>query len=159
MENFNIVLVQPEIPQNTGNIGRLCVGTNSNLHLVKPLGFDLDEKKVRRAGLDYWPHLNLTVHDSWIPSAQRCFLFSKKASRSVFEHEFMLGDHLVFGCETRGLPEAWFEQYPDKMLSLPQFGPVRSQNLSNAVAAVVYLGLKNLVDQNKIVHPKVDNAS
>lgn len=159
MKNFNVVLVQPEIPQNTGNIGRLCVGTGSKLHLVKPLGFDLDEKKVRRAGLDYWPHLDLTLHDSWDPGKSRSFFFSKKAKKSVFDVEFEQGDYLVFGCETQGLPEEWIEKHPDRALSLPQFGPVRSQNLSNAVSAVVYLGLKNLVDRKIIVLPNVDTAS
>jgi tRNA (cytidine/uridine-2'-O-)-methyltransferase len=159
MENFNVVLAHPEIPQNTGNIGRLCVGTNCKLHLIKPFAFDLDEKKVRRAGLDYWPHLDLTVHDQWSPNRERCYLFSKKAKQSVFDLNFKPGDFLVFGCETQGLPEEWMEENPDKMLSLPQFGPVRSQNLSNAVSAVVYLGLKNLVDQKLIDLPIVDNAS
>ena len=159
MKNFNIVLVNPEIPQNTGNIGRLCVGTNSSLHLVKPLGFDLDEKKVRRAGLDYWPHLDLTLHDSWSPDRERCFLFSKKAKQSVFDLEFKPGDYLVFGCETKGLPQEWMDHHSEKMLSLPQFGPVRSHNLSNAVSSVVYLGLKNLVDQKLLDLPNVDNAS
>lgn len=159
MENFNVVLVQPEIPQNTGNIGRLCVGTGCKLHLVKPLGFDLDEKKVRRAGLDYWPHLDLTLHDAWDPALERSFFFSKKATRSVFDLDFKQGDHLVFGCETKGLPEEWLDKYPERAVSLPHFGPVRSQNLSNAVSAVVYLGLKNLFDQKMIDLPKVNTGS
>ena len=141
--NFDIVLYQPEIPQNTGNIGRLCVGTGCSLRLIKPLGFSLDEKKVRRAGLDYWEHLNLQVEEEWVPR-KRFFLFTKKAEKSVFDLDFQVGDQLIFGPESRGLPEEWLDQNPDKCYSLPQYGPVRSQNLSNAVSAVVYLGLRHL---------------
>lgn len=143
---FDVVLYQPEIPQNTGNIGRLCVGTACRLHLVKPLGFELDEKKVRRAGLDYWQHLDLEVHDQWDPSAVEgnCYLFTKKAKLSFFDVEPQRGDTLVFGCETRGLPQEMIEKHEENTVSLPQYGPVRSQNLSNAVSAAVYLALKGL---------------
>ena len=142
-KNFNVVLYQPEIPQNTGNIGRLRVGTGCHLHLVEPLGFSLDEKKVRRAGLDYWSDLDLKVHEDWEPK-ERFFLFTKKAKHSVFDLDFQQGDNLVFGPESRGLPEEWLEAHSDKCYALPQVGPVRSQNLSNAVSAVVYLGLRHL---------------
>jgi tRNA (cytidine/uridine-2'-O-)-methyltransferase len=144
--NFDIVLYQPEIPQNTGNIGRLCVGTGCRLNLVEPLGFELDEKRCRRAGLDYWPDLDLKVWPTWGPSQVkgRCFLFTKNAKRSIFDVEFVHGDTLVFGCETQGLPKSMLEQYEAQTVSFPHYGPVRSQNLSNCVSAAVYLGLKDI---------------
>lgn len=145
--NFNIVLYRPEIPQNTGNIGRLCVGTNCRLHLVEPLGFDLEEKKVRRAGLDYWSHLDLKVHREWCPSdcTSRRFLFTKKAERSIFDMTFKLDDWFIFGSETKGLPDEMLNEEKDHLVRLPQFGEVRSQNLANTVSAAVYLALKDVV--------------
>jgi len=148
--NFNVVLYRPEIPQNTGNIGRLCVGTGCRLHLVRPLGFSLDEKRVRRAGLDYWPNLQLEVHDHWEPDA-RCILLTKKAEKSVFDLDFKKGDQLVFGPESSGLPDEWLNAHPEQCYALPQVGPVRSQNLSNAVSAVVYLGLRHLEKSRQIL--------
>ncbi|MBF0245239.1 MAG: tRNA (cytidine(34)-2'-O)-methyltransferase [Planctomycetes bacterium] len=150
--NLNILLYQPLIPQNTGNIGRLCVGTNCRLHLVRPLGFELSEKQVRRAGLDYWPHLDLVVHDSWSPEScpGRFFLFSKKAQRSAFDVEYRSGDWLVFGSETTGLPKDMLANHETHALALPQYGPVRSQNLSNAVSAACYLALRDLQRQGVV---------
>ena len=154
--HFNIVLYQPEIPQNTGSIGRLCVGTACRLHLVEPLGFDLSEKKVRRAGLDYWPDLDIKIWPIWDPSqvAGRFFLFTKSAEKSIFDVEFQKGDTLVFGCETMGLPREMVHQFNQNTLRLPQYGPVRSQNLSNCVAAAVYLGLNSLEKQGLICKNK-----
>lgn len=142
---MNILLYQPRIPQNTGNIGRLCVGTSSRLFLVEPMSFALDEKKVRRAGLDYWPHLDLTVLKSWRPEdcPGRLFLFSKRAQRSIFDVRFEKGDWLAFGSEDTGLP-AEFLGDVGNTVRLPQYGPVRSHNLSNAVAAAAYLALKDI---------------
>jgi tRNA (cytidine/uridine-2'-O-)-methyltransferase len=150
--NFDVLLYQPEIPQNTGNIGRLCVGTACRLKLVEPLGFDLSEKAVRRAGLDYWGDLDVEVLPSWSPedASGRFFLFSKKAEASVFDVNFQKGDTLVFGCETQGLPEDMLEDYPDHAVSFPQLGPVRSHNLSNCVSAAVYLGLKDLYGHGEL---------
>lgn len=142
--NLNVVLYQPKIPQNTGNIGRLCVGTYSKLHLVKPYGFELSEKKVRRAGLDYWPNLMLEEHEYWEPQNQRTFLFSKFAKKSIFDVEFHKGDTLVFGAETTGLPAEMREAHQDKMLTFPMYGPIRSHNLSNTVSAAVYIALMSL---------------
>jgi tRNA (cytidine/uridine-2'-O-)-methyltransferase len=145
--HFNVVLYQPEIPQNTGNIGRLCVGASCRLHLVEPLGFRLDEKKVRRAGLDYWSDLDLKVWPQWDPEKDvegRFFLFTKNAKNSILDHKFQRGDTLVFGCETQGLPKQMLEEHSDKLLGFPQYGPVRSHNLSNCVAAAVYMGIKDL---------------
>jgi tRNA (cytidine/uridine-2'-O-)-methyltransferase len=154
--HFNVVLFQPEIPQNTGNIGRLCVGTRCRLHLVEPLGFDLDEKKVRRAGLDYWSDLDLKIWPTWDPQQVegRFFLFTKKAEKSIFDVEFKAGDTMVFGCETQGLPQEMLDRYPAEQVSFPQYGPVRSHNLSNCVAAAVYLGLKDVKEAGEEL-PKV----
>jgi tRNA (cytidine/uridine-2'-O-)-methyltransferase len=159
--NFNVVLYQPEIPQNTGNIGRLCVGTACRLHLVEPLGFDLNEKKVRRAGLDYWSDLDLKIWPSWSPKELegRFFLFTKSAERSIFDIKFQRGDTLVFGCETQGLPREMVREYSECALRLPQFGPVRSQNLSNCVSAAIYLGLNSLNQQNLPIQNNLFGAS
>jgi tRNA (cytidine/uridine-2'-O-)-methyltransferase len=142
--NLNIVLYNPQIPQNTGNIGRLCVGLNSHLHLVKPYGFELSEKKVRRAGLDYWPHLKLTEYDSWQPQNNRTFMFSKKATKSIFDIEFEKGDWLVFGAETTGLPDEMMENHSEKLVTLPMYGKIRSHNLANSVSAAAYLALNSI---------------
>ncbi|MBF0199324.1 MAG: tRNA (cytidine(34)-2'-O)-methyltransferase [Planctomycetes bacterium] len=153
--NFNVVLFRPEIPQNTGNIGRLCVGTHCRLHLVHPLGFDLSEKQLRRAGLDYWQHLDVREHENWQPTdVDRTFFFSKKATRSVFDIEFMPGDTLVFGSETKGLPDDMRFENQERCVALPHYGPVRSHNLANSVSAAVYLGLKDLHDRGLAISAK-----
>jgi tRNA (cytidine/uridine-2'-O-)-methyltransferase len=149
--NLNIVLYQPKIPQNTGNIGRLCVGLNAHLHLVKPYGFELSEKKVRRAGLDYWPHLQLSEYDSWEPTSNRTFLFSKTASKSIFDVEFKKGDYLVFGAETTGLPKEMMENHAEKMITLPMYGSIRSHNLANSVSAAAYLALNSIQKNGEIL--------
>ncbi len=142
---LHIVLVEPEIPPNTGNIGRLCVGTGSRLHLVEPLGFSLDDKSVRRAGLDYWSDLDLQRWpsiDAYLTALNqeraRFHLLSTKASRSHTEAQFQDGDHLIFGRETRGLPESLLHQYPDHTLRLPMLPAIRSYNLATAVAGVLF---------------------
>jgi tRNA (cytidine/uridine-2'-O-)-methyltransferase len=152
LPSFRIALVEPEIPQNTGNIGRLSLATGCELSLVGKLGFEIDEKAVRRAGLDYWKHVQINEHkdkeawlDQMIESGQRFFFFSTKAKKSIWETEFQAGDTLVFGSETRGLPESWLERCPENLCSLPVFDEkVRSLNLSNAVSVAVYEGLRQL---------------
>ncbi len=141
---FHVVLHRPEIPNNTGNIGRTCVALASSLHLIHPLGFDLSEKACRRAGLDYWPRLDLHEHDDWsayrnaAPAARR-WLLTTRAERSLFDAELSVGDHFVFGSETAGLPESVFASEPeDARLALPMVPDERSLNVATAVCAVLY---------------------
>jgi len=150
---FHVVLVTPEIPPNTGNIGRLCAATQSHLHLVEPLGFRIDEHAVRRAGLDYWPLVQLHTHGSY-PAARshieqldaeaRHWLFSGKARRSYLDVRFRPGDALVFGKESSGLPETLLAEYPEDVVGIPTLGPVRSLNLANAVAIALYEALRQV---------------
>jgi tRNA (cytidine/uridine-2'-O-)-methyltransferase len=146
---LHVVLVQPEIPPNTGSIGRLCAATFTRLHLVRPLGFSLDDRSLKRAGLDYWPFLDLRVHDDWPgflvseqPETLLCFSARAPASYlgAPLERQPL---HLVFGGETRGLPDAIRESFSAATYRIPMFSPnVRSLNLSNAVAVVVYDALR-----------------
>jgi len=145
---FNVALIRPEIPQNTGNIGRLCVNTGCRLHLVRPLAFSLDEKHRRRAGLDYWPYLAVTVHEDTqaflrqVDPAQ-CRFFSTRGTRVLWDCAFSPGVFLVFGNETKGLPVAWYRRFADQLYRIPMPGPhARALNLANAVAVVVYEGLR-----------------
>ena len=146
---MRVVLVQPEIPPNTGSIARLCAATAVPLHLVRPLGFSLDDRYLKRAGLDYWPFVDLHVHDSWdaflaaeAPTSLVCF--SARATRSYLDAP--LTDavvHLVFGGETKGLDEPLRAAYADALYSIPILTPhVRSLNLSNAVSIVVYEAIR-----------------
>ena len=139
---LNIVLVAPEIPNNTGNIGRLCVGTESKLHLIHPFGFVINDKNLKRSGLDYWVHLDVTEYQNineWmtqIPDKSRVFLMSSHATTSIYEAEFREGDWLVFGKESVGLsPEvlSLFENH----LTIPMSNLIRSYNIANAVAFVI----------------------
>ncbi len=140
---FNVVLVEPEIPPNTGNIGRLCLATRSTLHLVRPLGFSLDDRTLKRAGLDYWPEVELRLWDSLgaLEAAQdagaRYFYLTTKASRPYHAVAFQPGDFLVFGRETKGLPEALLQAHPDRLLTIPMHG-TRSLNLATAVGIVLF---------------------
>jgi tRNA (cytidine/uridine-2'-O-)-methyltransferase len=143
---FSVVLVAPEIPPNTGNVIRLCANTGAQLHLVRPLGFSLEDKQLRRAGLDYHEYATMKVHASFAaflketrPDPDRTFALTTRASRSFFATPLRAGDWFVFGAETSGLPadvRAWFR--PDHDLRLPMQPANRSLNLSNAVAVVVY---------------------
>lgn len=151
MATFNVVLVEPQIPPNTGNIGRLCIATKSRFHLVEPLGFDISEKAVRRAGLDYWKHVDLTVHKSYaafrdsLPNGARLFFFTKFAERSIYSAEFRDGDYLVFGKETTGLPKEVHENEPkENLLRVPMPGSdiVRSLNLAGTVHIALYEALR-----------------
>lgn len=140
---FHIVLFQPEIPPNTGNIIRLTANTGCRLHLVKPLGFDLSDKQMRRAGLDYHEYVNVQVHDSWdaVKAAlpQTRYAFTTKASHSFAEAAFKPGDVFVFGPETRGLPDEVLADFrPENRLRLPMRPGQRSLNLSNAAAVAVF---------------------
>lgn len=144
------MLVAPEIPPNTGSIARLCAATQIRLHLVRPLGFSLDDRYLKRAGLDYWPHVDVRVHDDWpalqreLPGA-RAHFFSARASRSYTSVSYVPADVLVFGCETKGLPPDLLEAHRDETWTIPIFSPdVRSLNLSNAVSIVVYEALRQL---------------
>jgi len=144
---FRIVLVEPEIPQNTGNIARLSAATQSPLHLVGRLGFRIDERSVQRAGLDYWhlveleQHLDLAHFRHAHPDA-RLRLFSAVATRSYLDADFRPGDALVFGRESVGLDQDLLDRYPDDVFGIPTLGPVRSLNLANAVAIVLYEALR-----------------
>ena len=140
---LNIVLYEPEIPQNTGNIGRTCVALGAKLWLVRPLGFELSEKQLRRAGLDYWRHLDLEVVDGWEEIAKqfessRLHLFTKRATQLYTNTRYQPGDAMVFGAETRGLPSQIVNEYADHLLRIPIGTGVRSLNLSNAVAVAAY---------------------
>lgn len=143
---FNIVLVHPEIPPNTGNIIRLAANTGCHLHLIEPLGFSMDDKSMRRAGLDYHEYASVKRHSDWLhflttekPDALRCFGLSTHATESLQHASFSPGDWLVFGSETKGLPVDIRESFqPQRLLRLPMLPGQRSLNLSNAVAVVVY---------------------
>lgn len=147
---LNIVLHEPEIPNNTGNIGRTCVATGSRLHLIEPLGFDIDEKACRRAGLDYWPRLDLQVHtdtDAYFDSAhgERKWYLSTRGHTSLFEAEFLPGDHLIFGKESKGLPRPLLDVYRERTLFLPMVPGERSLNLSSSVTAVMYEAIRQML--------------
>ncbi|GIW94991.1 MAG: putative tRNA (cytidine(34)-2'-O)-methyltransferase [Pirellulaceae bacterium] len=140
---LHVVLYQPEIPQNTGNIGRTCVAVGAKLWLVRPLGFRLDDARLRRAGLDYWQHLDYEVVDDWQQlrqrlSGNRYWFFSKWAERPCHTVDFAAGDVLVFGSETSGLPESLRRQWSANLVRIPMRGAARSLNLASAVAVGVY---------------------
>jgi len=147
---MHVVLLEPEIPQNTGNIARLCVLTESSLHLVGKLGFSTSDYYLRRAGLDYWECLTVQYHES-LQALQRTvmtgrfFYVSTKASQSYTEVRYSHDDYLVFGSETRGLPRELIEEHPEKAIRIPMWGAKpRSHNLSNAAAIVVYEALRQI---------------
>ena len=139
---LNIVLVEPEIPNNTGNIGRLCVGTESRLHLIHPFGFVINDKNLKRSGLDYWVHLDWKEYqnmDEWtvqIPDKSRVFLFSSNAEKSYLKENFHDGDWLVFGKESVGLSDTILNQFPNHLI-IPISPLVRSYNLANSVAFAI----------------------
>ena len=140
---FHVVLYQPDIPQNTGNIGRSCVAVGAKLWLVRPLGFRLDDRYLKRAGMDYWAHLDWEAVDDWDHLTRRLpdrqfWLLTKFASRPVWEADFERGDVLVFGSETRGLPEPLRQQQASRCLMLPMRPEVRSLNLASTVNTVAY---------------------
>ena len=147
----NIVLYCPEIPANTGNIARTCVGTNTRLHLIRPLGFSIDDKHVKRAGLDYWEHLDLVVWDSFdefleATNDKNYYLITKFGKQTYSDFDFSHGVdediYFIFGRETKGLPVDFREKYIDKALRIPMSDNVRSLNLSNTVALIIYEALR-----------------
>lgn len=145
---LNLVLVHPEIPNNTGSIGRLCVNTGSSLHLIKPLGFDIDEKAVRRAGLDYWHKLDLHVWENIEeffennPKAKEGFFATTKTDRPYFEASFKEGDFLFFGSETKGIPSEILEEYKEKCITIPMTKEGRSLNLAISTGIILYEAIK-----------------
>ena len=147
---MHVVLFEPEIPPNTGSVARLCAATLTPLHLIEPLGFKIDDKHLKRAGLDYWEFVDLHVHKSWAEftgntQPGRLLYFSKKAARSYTAAEYGEDDFLVFGPETRGLPEPLLAANAELSFRIPMMGQgVRSLNLSNAVSIVLYEGLRQL---------------
>jgi len=151
---LHIVLFEPEIPPNTGNIARLCACTHTQLHLIHPLGFDLSEKQVRRAGLDYWQHLDVQEHQNWdallvhleekLPCKPRLFGLTTKTDKSFWDVQYQAHDVLVFGPETRGLPEAIREEIHALTIPMRADAPVRSLNLANACSIVTYEALRQL---------------
>lgn len=152
MSKFKIVLVAPEIPGNTGSIGRTCVALDLELILIKPLAFDIDEKAVRRAGLDYWKYVKLTVYENWEefiakenPAHDNMFLFSRFATKPIFEAKVKKDCYLIFGSETRGLPENIKNEFVDQLVTLPMYSEhIRSLNLSNAATAAAYEALRQI---------------
>lgn len=147
---MHVVLYEPEIPPNTGSVARLCAATLTPLHLIEPLGFTIDDKHLKRAGLDYWEFVDLHLYKSWDDflvrqAPQRLFYFSKKAARSYTEVRYEANDYLVFGPETRGLSDEMISANAASCYRIPMMGSgVRSLNLSNAVSIVLYEGLRQL---------------
>ncbi len=157
---LNIVLVEPEIPQNTGNISRTCAATGSSLHMIRPFGFELSDKHLKRAGLDYWQYLDVHYYDSLDElfalyyNGDNFYFMSTKGQKVYSEAKFKDGDFLIFGKESHGLPEPLLEKYYDKTLRIPMLGNLRSLNLSNSVALTVYEALRqnNFDGLNEIGH-------
>jgi tRNA (cytidine/uridine-2'-O-)-methyltransferase len=145
---FHVVLVEPEIPPNTGNVGRLCLATGVHLHLIQPLGFSLDDRALRRAGLDYWHEVKVTVWESFAalqdaqPPDTRWFFLTTKATRAYWSAEFRAGDFLVFGRETKGLPESLLAANAERCLTIPMPGSTRSLNLATSVGVVLYEAMR-----------------
>ncbi len=152
---LNIVLVEPEIPNNTGNIGRLCVGTESRLHLIKPYGFEITDKNLKRSGLDYWVHLDWREYetlDEWIaqiPDKSRVFLTSSRAIKSIYEVEYQDGDWLVFGKESVGLSEEVLDLF-ENHLKIPMSSLIRSYNIANSVAMTICVAKMQIMQSTGI---------
>ena len=143
---LHVALIQPRIPPNTGNIARLCAATDTPLHLIEPLGFSIDDREVKRAGLDHWDKVDLWLHPDWYAfrdaiSRKRCLYFSANAERDYREAPFRKNSVLVFGNEVDGMPERILEKHADQCFRIPMDESVRSLNLANAVSIVLYEGL------------------
>lgn len=156
MAQFNIVLLEPEIPANTGNIGRTCVAADARLHLIEPLGFRLNEKDIRRAGMDYWNDLDVTTYVSWEDFCRKhpsvsLYFATTKARRVYTEASYAPDDYIVFGKESAGIPEELLIRHPDRCIRIPMAGETRSLNLSNSVAIVLYEALR----QQQFSHMKL----
>jgi len=146
---FHIVLIEPEIPPNTGNIARLCLATDATLHLVRPLGFLIDDKTLKRAGLDYWKETRVELWDSFAQLAAanpdgRFWYLTTKSDRAYYDAQFAPGDFLVFGRETKGLPEPMLAQHPERCLTIPMTSKTRSLNLATAVGIVLFEGMRQV---------------
>ena len=144
---MNIVLYEPEIPANTGNIGRTCVATGTSLHLIKPLGFDISDKAVRRAGMDYWKELDLHVYENFEEFVEknpgaRIYMATTKARKAYTEVEYKGNDFIMFGKESAGIPEEILVKYEDTSVRIPMIGEIRSLNLSNSVSIILYEALR-----------------
>lgn len=156
---LNIVLHEPEMPANTGNIGRTCVATGARLHLIEPLGFKINDKTVKRAGLDYWDKLDVTIYDNFEdflkknPGA-RIYMATTKAQHTYTQVEYEDGCYIMFGKESAGIPEEILVDYEDSAIRIPMIGDIRSLNLSNSVAIVLYEALRqqNFCDMNCVGH-------
>jgi tRNA (cytidine/uridine-2'-O-)-methyltransferase len=173
---FNIVLVEPEIPPNTGNIARLCAATNTKLHLIHPLGFEINDKQLKRAGLDYWHLLDIEEYKNWnefkfkhgidqigdVEAPQwgastdghnkpNHWFLSTRGEKNIWDIEFNSGDYLIFGSETKGLNEEILNLNKDTIISIPMNGKTRSLNLSTAVGIVLYEGLRQLTVEKKLI--------
>jgi tRNA (cytidine/uridine-2'-O-)-methyltransferase len=154
---FHVVLIEPEIPWNTGNIGRTCLGAGAELHLVGRLGFHLDNQQVQRAGLDYWEKVKLHRHDTWdvflgtLPPKAALYFFSTKGRKSFWDAAYPKEAYLIFGKETAGFPKKFYETYKDRLYRIPQEDEsIRSLNLSTSVGIVLYEALRQLrKDQGK----------
>ena len=155
---FNVVLVHPEIPSNTGNIGRTCVGYCCRLHLVKPLGFEINDRQLKRAGLDYWPNLQYTIYPQWkdiqmVLKDKRVFYLSTKGQTSLYDCHFKREDWFVFGSESKGLGSLLLPLEPEQIITIPTPGPIRSLNLANAVSITVFEAY------GKVSQPGIFNGS
>lgn len=144
---MNIVLHEPEIPANTGNIGRTCVATNTSLHLIKPLGFEISDKAIKRAGMDYWKLLDLHIYENFEEfiarnNGARLFMATTKARKNYTDVSYNKDDFIVFGKESAGIPEEILVRYEDTSIRIPMFGEIRSLNLSNSVAIILYEALR-----------------
>lgn len=146
---LNIVLINPEIPFNTGNIGRSCVATGTRLHLVGKLGFKIASKEIRRSGLDYWPNLDYRRYETWEefletnrPERDNLFFLSTKGTATYWDASFRPDSYLVFGAESCGLPKDFYERYKDRLFTIPMTGPVRSLNLSSSAAITLFEALR-----------------
>lgn len=161
---MNIVLVEPEIPPNTGNIARICAATSTTLHLIEPLGFNLDNRELKRAGMDYWQHLNWKKWENWktftdrLPEKSRLWFVESGGPLIYTEVKYSTEDYLVFGRESAGLPIELLKQNKDRWLRIPMFNPsARSINLSNCVALVLYEALRQLGFKGEIFDGKISH--
>lgn len=157
MAKLNIVLFEPEIPANTGNIGRTCVATNTVLHLIEPLGFKLNDKTVKRAGMDYWQHLDVRRYDDWEDFCEKnpnakIYMATTKGQHVYTEVHYEPDCYIMFGKESGGIPEEILVQHPNEAIRIPMVGETRSLNLSNSVAIVLYEALR----QNNFDHMKME---
>ena len=150
---FNIVLLNPQIPPNTGNIGRLCVNAGAKLHIVKPIGFDIGEKAVKRAGLDYWDKLDLTIwenSDEFFNNIDinKCHFATTKTNKPYFEAKFNEGDYIIFGSETKGIDEAILNKNKEKCITIPMTKEGRSLNLAVSVGIILYEAIRQNFKEN-----------